>query len=746
VAQQVAHELALIAELRYEMYFLTVHDIVRFARGQGILCQGRGSAANSAVCYCLGVTEVDPAHSSLLFERFISRARNEPPDIDVDFEHERREEVIQYIYARYGRERAALTATVVSYRPRSALRDVGRALGVDEALIDRLAKSHHWFDGRSIKDEEFAQAGLDPQDRQLALWRSLVAQLLGFPRHLSQHVGGFVLTQGKLTRLVPVENAAMPDRSIIQWDKDDLDAMGLLKVDVLALGMLSAIRRCLALVGQRRGRPLRLQDIPADDAATYDMVCAADTVGVFQIESRAQMSMLPRLRPRCFYDLVIEVAIVRPGPIQGGMVHPYLRRRQGLEPVDFPPALQPALARTLGVPIFQEQVMQIAMLAADFSPDEADALRRSMAAWKRRGGVHKFHDLLVQRMQAKGYTAEYAEGIFGQIVGFGEYGFPESHAASFAQLVYVSAWLKRHEPACFLAALINSQPMGFYAPSQLVQDAQRHGISVLPADVSHSDWDCTIQQLESDPNKKSGSDSNCSVRLGLCLVAGLARAVGERVVAARLAAGFASVEDLALRAGLDRGDLRALAAADALASLAGHRRQQVWDASALQPVPPLLQGVPVQEPRLLLPAADEGQEVLLDYASTGLTLRSHPLSLLRSSLSKMKLMTAAELHGQPDGRLVRACGLVTMRQQPGTAKGVMFVTLEDETGCVNVIVWKSLRERQRTAAVQSRLLAVYGVWQRDTESGGEVRHLIAGHLRDLTPLLGGLSSPSREFH
>jgi error-prone DNA polymerase len=500
VAQQVAHELALIAELRYEMYFLTVHDIVRFARGQGILCQGRGSAANSAVCYCLGVTEVDPAHSSLLFERFISRARNEPPDIDVDFEHERREEVIQYIYARYGRERAALTATVVSYRPRSALRDVGRALGVDEALIDRLAKSHHWFDGRSVKDEEFAQAGLDAQDRKLALWRNLVAQLLGFPRHLSQHVGGFVLTQGKLTRLVPVENAAMPDRSIIQWDKDDLDAMGLLKVDVLALGMLSAIRRCLALVGQRRGRPLRLQDIPADDAATYDMVCAADTVGVFQIESRAQMSMLPRLRPRCFYDLVIEVAIVRPGPIQGGMVHPYLRRRQGLEPVDFPPELQPALARTLGVPIFQEQVMQIAMLAADFSPDEADALRRSMAAWKRRGGVHKFHDLLVQRMQAKGYTAEYAEGIFSQIVGFGEYGFPESHAASFAQLVYVSAWLKRHEPACFLAALINSQPMGFYAPSQLVQDAQRHGISVLPADVSHSDWDCTIQQLESDPN------------------------------------------------------------------------------------------------------------------------------------------------------------------------------------------------------------------------------------------------------
>ena len=732
VAQQVAHELALIAELRYEMYFLTVHDIVRFARGKGILCQGRGSAANSAVCYCLGVTEVNPAHSSLLFERFISRARNEPPDIDVDFEHDRREEVIQYIYDRYGRERAAIAATVVSYRPRSALRDVGRALGVDEALIDRLAKSHHWFDGRRVKDEEFAQAGLDPQDRRFALWRSLVAQLLGFPRHLSQHVGGFVLTQGKLTRLVPVENAAMPERSIIQWDKDDLDDMGLLKVDVLALGMLSAIRRCLHLVGQRRGQALRMQDIPADDAATFDMVCAADTVGVFQIESRAQMSMLPRLRPRCFYDLVVEVAIVRPGPIQGGMVHPYLRRRQGLEPADFPPALAGALSRTLGVPIFQEQVMQLAMLAADFSPDEADQLRRSMAAWKRRGGVHHFHDRLVQRMVANGYSADYAEGIFQQIVGFGEYGFPESHAASFAQLVYVSAWLKRHEPACFLAALLNSQPMGFYAPAQLVQDARRHGVTVLSADVSHSDWDCTLEKC-------------FAVRLGLRGVAGLSEAAVRRWVAERERGPWASTEDMAQRCGLDRGELRALAAGDALASLAGHRRQQVWDAAALRPAPPLLQSVPVREDPLDLPPAPLAQEVVLDYASLGLSLRAHPLSLLREQLSKLKLMPAADLAQQPSGRLVRACGLVTMRQQPGTAKGVMFVTLEDETGSVNVIVWKRLRERQRTVALQSRLLAVYGVWQRDP-GNSQVCHLIAGHLRDLSPLLGELVTRRREFH
>ncbi|MDO8451099.1 MAG: OB-fold nucleic acid binding domain-containing protein, partial [Rhodoferax sp.] len=543
----------------------------------------------------------------------------------------------------------------------------------------------------------------------------------------------FVLTQGKLTRLVPVENAAMPDRSIIQWDKDDLDAMGLLKVDVLALGMLSAIRRCLDLISAQRGTPFRMQDIPSEDPATYDMICKADTVGVFQIESRAQMSMLPRLQPRCFYDLVIEVAIVRPGPIQGGMVHPYLKRRQGLEPVDYPgEGLRTALERTLGVPIFQEQVMQIAMLAAGFSAGEADSLRRSMAAWKRKGGVHKFYERMVGGMVERGYTQEFADNIFRQIEGFGEYGFPESHAASFALITYVSCWLKHHEPACFLAAMLNSQPLGFYAPSQLVQDARRHAVAVRAVDVTHSDWDCTLEQH--------------AVRLGLRMVAGLHQTAAQRIAAARANAPFTSTEDLALRAGLDQGDLKALAAADALSSLSGHRRQQVWDASALKAAPPLLRAVPVQEDLLTLPAATEGEEVVFDYAALGLTLRSHPLSLLRGQLSKMKLLTAAQLRDLPSGRLVRACGLVTMRQQPQTAKGVVFVTLEDETGQVNVIVWKSLRERQRTALLKSRLLAVYGVWQRDAETGGEVRHLIAGHLKDLTPMLGGLATQSRDFH
>ncbi|MBK9197431.1 MAG: error-prone DNA polymerase [Betaproteobacteria bacterium] len=504
VQKQIEHELALIAELRYEMYFLTVHDLVRFARSRGILCQGRGSAANSAVCYCLGVTEVDPARMSVLFERFISRERNEPPDIDVDFEHERREEVIQYIYAKYGRERAALTAVVICWRTRSALRDAGRALGMDLAQIDALAKEHYWFDGSEGAAQRVRDAGLDPDDLRVRQWLETAAQLLTFPRHLSQHVGGFVLTQGLLTRLVPVENAAMPERSIIQWDKDDLDAVGLLKVDVLALGMLSAIRRCLALVSARRGVDFRMQDIPGDDPATWDMICAADTVGVFQIESRAQMSMLPRLKPRCFYDLVIEVAIVRPGPIQGGMVHPYLRRRQGLEPVEYPQeALREALGRTLGVPIFQEQVMQIAMLAAGFSAGEADSLRRSMAAWKRKGGVHKFHERIVGGMVERGYTEAFAQGIFRQIEGFGEYGFPESHAASFALLVWVSCWLKRHEPAAFLAAMLNSQPLGFYTPSQLVQDARRHHIEVRPIDVTTSDWDCTLEE-EGGSNPEGG--------------------------------------------------------------------------------------------------------------------------------------------------------------------------------------------------------------------------------------------------
>jgi error-prone DNA polymerase len=758
VLQQLDEEQALIAELGYEMYFLTVHDIVRFARSQGILCQGRGSAANSVVCFCLGITEVNPQESSMLFGRFISRERNEPPDIDVDFEHQRREEVIQYIYAKYGRERAAIAATVVSYRPRSALRDVGRALEIPEELITALAKEHPGMYSREVLSERL-QSALDrlgpqfdsPAARRLQQWLALSTQLQRFPRHLSQHVGGFVLTDGPLSRLVPIENAAMPERSIIQWDKDDLDAVGLMKVDVLALGMLSAIRRCLVLAGQKNGKPMQMQDIPTDDPATYDMICRADTVGVFQIESRAQMSMLPRLKPRKFYDLVVEVAIVRPGPIQGGMVHPYLQARKAPDQVHYPSAeLQQALERTLGVPIFQEQVMQIAILAADFSPGEADALRRSMAAWKRSGGVHKFHDRLVGRMVEKGYAPEFAEAIFKQMEGFGEYGFPESHAASFAKLVYVSCWLKWHEPACFLAAMLNSQPLGFYGPAQLVQDAKRHGVVVHPADVSHSDWDCTLEPMEqmgSDSNSlnKLESDPIISVRLGLRMVSGLQELVGRRIAVERGVGPFLSTQDLALRCQLDAADLKALASADALRSLSGHRRQQVWDASALKPAPELLRGVPIAEDLLELPAASEGEEVVFDYASLGLTLRSHPLLLLREQLSKMKLVNAAHLAGLPHGRLVRACGIVTMRQQPQTAKGVVFVTLEDETGSVNVIVWKAVKERFRQEVYRSRLMAVYGIWQRDPESGA-VCHVVAKRLVDMTHLLGSLSTSSRDFH
>jgi error-prone DNA polymerase len=546
----------------------------------------------------------------------------------------------------------------------------------------------------------------------------------------------------------------MPERSVIQWDKDDLDDVGLLKVDVLALGMLSAIRRCLQLVGATRGRTMRMQDIPSDDTATFDMVCRADTVGVFQIESRAQMSMLPRLKPRCFYDLVVEVAIVRPGPIQGGMVHPYLKAREHPEQVQYAsPALKKVLKRTLGVPIFQEQVMQIAMAAADFSAGESDQLRRSMAAWKRKGGVHVFYERLVGGMRKNGYTEEFAEALFKQIEGFGEYGFPESHAASFALLVYVSCWLKCHEPACFLAALLNSQPMGFYGPSQLVQDAQRHGVQVRAVDVSHSDWDCTLEpptvlhQARADPHAKpSSGPAQPAVRLGLRLVSGLSEAVAQRIAAARAVAPFASTQELALRCALDAGDLKALASADALLSLSGHRRQQVWDASALRPAPPLLRGVLVLEAPLELPHAHEGEEVVFDYAATGLSLRSHPVALLRAQLVPQRLLSAAQLRDLPSGRLVRACGIVTMRQQPATAKGVVFVTLEDETGSVNVIVWKAVKDQFRDALYRARLLAVYGVWQRDDHSGGEVRHLVAKRLVDRTDWLGALPTSSRDFH
>lgn len=750
IRRQLGFELALIEELEYEMFFITVHDIVRFAREKEILCQGRGSAANSVVCFCLGVTAVNPAESKLLFERFISRERSEPPDIDVDFEHERREEVIQYIYGKYGHDRAAIAATVISYRPRSAIRDVGKALAMAPELIDLFAKEHFWFDGSEVLQEKLKEAGLEGREGPVLQWFDLSAQLIGFPRHLSQHVGGFVLTQGKLTRLVPVQPASMEDRRIIQWDKDDLEAMGLLKVDVLALGMLSAIRRCLALVNQTRGSQLEMHQIEPDDTPTYDMICEADTVGVFQIESRAQMSMLPRLQPRNYYDLVVEVAIVRPGPIQGGMVHPYLKardkKRRGEDVVPEYPALNPALERTLGIPIFQEQVMQIAMIAADFTPGEADDLRRSMAAWKRKGGVDRFHGRLVNAMVKNGYSTEFSERIFSQILGFGDYGFPESHAASFAKLVYVSCRLKRHEPACFLAAMVNSQPMGFYTPSQLVQDAVRHQVEVRAVDVMHSEWDCTLE-----PQGVLPADTQPAVRLGLRLVAGLRKEAALRLVEARAQAPFTSTEDLVSRAQLGTLEINALAAADALLPLAGHRRQQVWEASAIKLAPRLLKSVPTHETPLALPDTPEGENILFDYQATGLTLRRHPVALLRERLSRRGLLSASELNALPDGEEVAGCGIVTVRQQPQTAKGTIFVTLEDETGPVNVIIWKSLREAQRGEVLHARLLAVYGIWQRSEERGstkgyGAVRNLVAHRLEDLTPLLGRLGTSSRDFH
>lgn len=733
-AKQIEHELELIAYKQYEHYFLTVHDIVAFARSQNILCQGRGSAANSVVCYCLGITEVDPARTGLLFERFISRERDEPPDIDVDFEHERREEVIQYLYGKYGRERAALTATVISYRPRSALRDVGKALGFAEGSLDVLARQSRWWDGHGIAPERLVEAGLDTGQLKVRQLLELTSTLMGFPRHLSQHTGGFVLTQLPLSRLVPIENATMKDRTVIEWDKDDLDAVGLLKVDVLALGMLTALRKAMALLGEKDGRPFCMQDIPDNDGPTYDMVCAADTVGVFQIESRAQMSMLPRLKPRCYYDLVIEVALVRPGPIQGGAVHPYLNRRQGKVPVSYPgpeggKALKKALGRTMGVPIFQEQCMQIAVLAAGFTPGESDELRRAMAAWKRHGNVQKYEERLVKGMTDRGYEPDFAKSIFEQIKGFSSYGFPESHAASFALLVYVSAWIKCHHPAEFLTALLNSQPLGFYTPSQLVQDAKRHGVVVRPVDVMHSDRDSTLE-------------ADGAVRLGMRLVSGIGQDAAERIVQARAQHPFRNAQDLARRAGLDQPQMKSLAAADALMGLSGHRRQQVWDAAALRSPPALLKGAPVDEAPLALPPAPEGEAIVWDYASLGLTLRRHPLALLREELAKRKLLTAEQLKDAPNGRLVRHCGIVTLRQQPGTSSGVVFVSLEDETGVVQVIVWKRIRERQRAVLTGSRLLAVRGVWQRD----GETRNLIAGHLEDLTPLLNGLSTVSRDFH
>jgi len=734
VRKQVDHELALIQELGYEAYFLTVHDIVRFARSRNILCQGRGSAANSAVCFCLGITEVDPARLEILFERFISRERNEPPDIDVDFEHERREEVMQYIYRKYSREHAALTAAVVTYRPRSAIRDVGKALGLSLDQIDRLAGNLSWWDGGTVMPARAREAGLNPDNAVVSRALDLANQLIGFPRHLSQHTGGFLISREPLYNLVPVENATMAKRTVIQWDKDDLDALGLMKVDCLALGMLSAIHRAFDLIKKHRGTNLTMATVPSEDPAVYQMISRADTVGVFQIESRAQMAMLPRLRPASFYDLVIEVAIVRPGPIQGDMVHPYLKRRRGEEPVTYPSkAIRQVLERTLGVPIFQEQVIQLAMVAAGFTPGEADGLRRSMAAWRRRGGLEHYEHKLVNGMRERGYDESFARSIYRQILGFGEYGFPESHAASFALLVYVSAWLKCHEPATFTCALLNSQPMGFYAPPQLVQDVRRHGVEVRPVDVLTSDWDCTLE-------RKSES---LALRLGLRLVNGLSQAGGDRLVKAREQLPFQDTDDLARRARLNKSDLKALAAANALSDLLkGHRRMAFWQVAGLEPTAPIFASMQVAEGAPMLRTPSPTQAMAADYASTGLTLGPHPLALLRPQLDRLGVINSSETQRRSHGQKVRVAGLVIARQRPASANNVTFVTLEDEAGSINLVVWKRLAERQRPILLGARLLGAIGEIQRE----GDVLHLVAGHLEDYSAMLSEFPSQSRDFH
>ncbi len=746
VKDLVAHELALIAELGYEAYFLTVHDIVHFARSRGILCQGRGSAANSAVCFCLGITEVDPSRMDLLFERFVSRERHEPPDIDVDFEHERREEVIQYVYRKYGRDRAALTATVISYRPRSALRDVGKALGLSLEQVDRLAKNVSWWDGAAVVPERVREIGLDPANPLIDRILKLVNTIVGFPRHLSQHVGGFVISAQPLSRLVPIENAAMAERTVIQWDKDDIDALGLLKVDCLGLGMLSAIRRAFDLVETHRGKRLTLASVPAEDPAVYSMIQRADTIGVFQIESRAQMAMLPRLRPANFYDLVVEVAIVRPGPIQGEMVHPYLRRRQGQEPVTYPSAaVRRVLERTLGIPIFQEQVIKLAMVAAGFTPGEADGLRRSMAAWRRRGGLQHYAQRLIHGMRERGYSEDFARRIFQQIQGFGEYGFPESHAASFALLVYVSAWLKCHEPAAFTCALLNSQPMGFYAPAQLVRDARRQGVEIRPVDAMLSNWDCS---LENDSEQRRGGGTSDpkqgghpALRLGLRLVKGLGQAAASRITAARTQTPFYSVADLGRRAGLNRAELTALAAAGALTRLGGHRHRAHWAAAGVEPPLTLLGAAEVREATPMLRRPTEAEEIVADYASLGLTLGRHPLALLRDKLGDLGVHAAKTIHHLEHGARTHAAGIVVTRQHPASANNVIFVTLEDETGHVNAIVWKSIAERYRRALMGAQLMSIVGEVQRE----GEVLHVIATRIDDYSALIDLLTVQSRDF-
>jgi len=761
-------ELLLVAELSYEYYFLTVYDIVQFARSQGILCQGRGSAANSAVCYCLNITEVDPSRMHLLFERFVSKERNEPPDIDVDFEHERREEVIQYIYKRYGRERAALAATLITYRPRSAVRDVGKALGLDLDLVDLLAKSMAWWEKSSELETRLEAQGIDSKSEVVVRFLALTREILGFPRHLSQHVGGFVISQEPISQLVPVENAAMADRTVIQWDKNDLEALGLLKIDVLGLGMLTAIRKALEHLNGYRGSNLNISQVPPEDPETYRLLQRGDSVGVFQVESRAQMSMLPRLKPTSFYDLVIEVAIVRPGPIQGDMVHPYLRRRQGLESVEYSNAdIRRVLERTLGVPIFQEQVIELAMVAAGFSAGEADQLRRAMAAWKRRGGLEHFEQKLIDGMLERGHPRAFAERVFQQIKGFGEYGFPESHAASFALLVYISAWLKCHEPAAFYCGLLNSQPMGFYSPSQLVQDAAQHGVELAPVDVQHSDWEHRLespQRVKSPQRPKSpqrikspqqGTSEDPILRLGLRLIKGLSASVAERISANRP---YANLADLAARADLSRSALTCLARAGALESVSGNRHQSHWEAAAVQSSSRLLKVAEQQQDYrggVALPGPGVGENLVADYHYLGLTLGPHPMQLLRNDLPFKRCKPAARLENLTQDQFVRVAGLVTCRQRPSTASGVIFMTLEDETGNTNVVIWTSVLERFRAEVLQAQLLLVKGVLERE----GQVIHVVAGEIEDHTSRLnqlagygadgeaeGQISLKARNFH
>ena len=733
VRKQIAYELKLIGELNYAPYFLTVHDVVRYARSQGILCQGRGSAANSAVCYCLGITAIDPARIDLLFERFVSAERNEPPDIDVDFEHERREEVIQYIYEKYGRDRAGLAATVIHYRTRMAVREIGKVMGLSEDTIATLVATVWGWRTEGVESKHIREAGLDPDDKRLSLTMRLACELTGFPRHLSQHVGGFVITRGPLSDLVPIANAAMEDRTTIEWDKDDLDTLGILKIDILGLGMLSCIRKAFDLLQRHYGRKIDLATVPAEDPNVYDMLCEADSIGVFQVESRAQMTMLPRLKPRNFYDLVIEVAIVRPGPIQGDMVHPYLRRRNGEEKVDYPSEeLREVLGKTHGVPLFQEQAMKIAIIAGGFTPSEADQLRRAMATFRHTGTIHTFEEKLINGMVANGYDADFAERCFNQIKGFGDYGFPESHAASFALLVYVSSWLKKHYPDVFAAAILNSQPMGFYAPAQLVRDAREHGVEIRPADVNFSDWDNTLEE---------NGNGYPALRLGFRQIKGFRENDAVALTDARDGP-YRDPADIQHRAGLSDAALERLAKADAYGSMKLGRREALWAVRALPPAPlPLFgDGEHRHDPDVSLPSMAIGEGVTHDYATLRLSLKTHPLALLREELAAAHVTPNERLIRTKDGTRVTVAGIALVRQRPGTASGVIFITLEDETGVANLVVWPKTFEKYRRVVMGARLIRVTGKLQRE----GIVTHVIADRLEDMTHRLHALSGPDFE--